>query len=167
MIVRCRKKPVVVEAMRLLGSSDGEAARKVAQWCNGRLDGSFEHPRLIIETLEGDMTALAGDYVIKGVQGEFYPVKTEPDIFSRTYEILGEDDPIEFEEADREKLLNLLYWLRYGMHQVYANTARRGRGIGGQAFTAQCHVIDPELSEQEKLDELDRVLHEARQRGLM
>lgn len=38
----------------------------------------------MIKTLEGDMLATAGDYIIKGVQGEFYPCK--PDIFEATYE---------------------------------------------------------------------------------
>jgi hypothetical protein len=39
---------------------------------------------LIIPTLEGDHTASLGDFIIKGVAGEFYPCK--PDIFERTYE---------------------------------------------------------------------------------
>ena len=41
---------------------------------------------MVIETLEGDMTANVGDYIIKGVQGEFYPCK--PDIFKQTYDEL-------------------------------------------------------------------------------
>ena len=40
--------------------------------------------KLIIPTLEGDHEASVGDYIIKGVQGEFYPCK--PDIFKQTYE---------------------------------------------------------------------------------
>ena len=43
---------------------------------------------LIIPTLEGDMLALDGDYIIKGVNGEFYPCK--PDIFEKTYDIIEE-----------------------------------------------------------------------------
>lgn len=42
---------------------------------------------LTIHTLEGDMLAREGDYIIKGVQGEFYPCK--PDIFEQTYEPVG------------------------------------------------------------------------------
>lgn len=41
---------------------------------------------MYIETLEGTMTASLGDYIVKGVDGEFYPVK--PDIFEQTYEVL-------------------------------------------------------------------------------
>jgi hypothetical protein len=41
-------------------------------------------PHIAIRTLEGTMAALPGDYIIKGVQGEFYPCK--PDIFQSTYD---------------------------------------------------------------------------------
>ena len=41
-------------------------------------------PRIYIKTLEGDLHASVGDYIIKGVNGEFYPCK--PDIFKQTYE---------------------------------------------------------------------------------
>lgn len=55
---------------------------------NSRPDkGHYINPAtglLMIRTMEGDMTASVGDYVIRGVQGEFYPCK--PDIFAATYE---------------------------------------------------------------------------------
>lgn len=81
---RFRKKPVEVEAQQLLGSEDGEAARELARWCDGWIGGSFADPRIGIDTLEGEVTARKGDWIIKGVQGEFYPCK--PDIFAATYE---------------------------------------------------------------------------------
>ena len=87
--IKYRKKPVVIEAMGPLDETNSEEIR---QWCAGierpantptsspiSYDGS-----LIIPTLEGPMSAQLGDYVIKGVQGEFYPCK--PDIFNATYE---------------------------------------------------------------------------------
>lgn len=43
---------------------------------------------VIIHTLEGDMTASAGDYIITGVNGEKYPCK--PDIFEKTYELVDD-----------------------------------------------------------------------------
>lgn len=46
-----------------------------------------ENPVLKIETLEGGMNASVGDYIIKGVNGEYYPCK--PDIFEKTYEEVG------------------------------------------------------------------------------
>lgn len=76
---RYRKKPVVIEAMHF---ADESHSGRIAAWCGG----SNEHsPREVqITTLEGTMTASIGDYVIRGVQGEFYPCK--PDIFEATYE---------------------------------------------------------------------------------
>lgn len=85
-----RKKPVVIEAVQFNGSSTH--AGHIASWIAGDIDCPDKigviHTRditlLDIETLEGTMTATSGDYIIKGVQGEFYPCK--PDIFEKTYE---------------------------------------------------------------------------------
>jgi hypothetical protein len=83
-----RKKPVEVQAMQLLGSEDGSAGRAVAEWCGGSLVGTFDEPHLDIRTLEGIMCANPGDWIIRGVRGEFYPCK--PDIFAETYEAVTE-----------------------------------------------------------------------------
>ena len=93
-----RKKPVVIDAEQWDGKADG--ATPIIDWVlsNGgtatyQCDGTGECPGteashyLVIETLEGSMRASSGDYVIKGVQGEFYPCK--PDIFAETYEKVG------------------------------------------------------------------------------
>lgn len=74
-----RKKPVEVEAMRFETVHDGSL---IANWSGGSNEVSPEQVQ--ITTLEGTMTASLGDYVIRGVQGEFYPCK--PDIFAATYE---------------------------------------------------------------------------------
>lgn len=73
-----RKKPVVVEA-RLF---TGDLIHDIANWCGGDLFPNFSMG-MDIPTLEGVMHVSYGDYVIKGVQGEFYPCK--PDIFLETY----------------------------------------------------------------------------------
>lgn len=73
-----RKKPVVIEARRY--SRNGMEAEEVANWCGGRQTDEG----CVIRTLEGDMLANYGDWIIKGVKGEFYPCK--PDIFVATYE---------------------------------------------------------------------------------
>ena len=78
-----RKKPVTIEAVQL----NIHNVREVAAWCGadwGYTFGSTEPDALDIHTLEGTMAAYIGDYIIKGVQGEFYPCK--PDIFKETYE---------------------------------------------------------------------------------
>ncbi len=79
--MRYTKKPVEIDAWELgfdthcidalLDIMDGKARRGA--------DGS-----IIIQTLEGDMRAVTGDYIIRGVKGEFYPCK--PDIFKMTYD---------------------------------------------------------------------------------
>jgi hypothetical protein len=84
-----RKKPVEIQAMRLTDAPG--VADDVAALCGGRAIRE-ESPRdytdvyiaVDIPTLEGVMRASAGDYVIRGVQGEFYPCK--PDIFRATYD---------------------------------------------------------------------------------
>lgn len=74
-----RKKPVVIEAVQYL--YPGSQAPQLAEWCGGKVgdDGN-----IYIPTLEGVMAVSLNDYVIRGVQGEFYPCK--PDIFEATYD---------------------------------------------------------------------------------
>lgn len=80
-----KKRPVVIEAMQFTGDN----AAEVAAWCGGQIvsaDCSGDGPPYVvrIDTLEGSMLAGRGDYVICGVQGEFYPIKDA--IFRETYE---------------------------------------------------------------------------------
>lgn len=84
-----RKKPVVIEAYEWTGKNSNE----ILSWSTRfRLDDpiflSLNGKSLYINTLEGRMTAQIGDYIIKGVQDEFYPCK--PDIFEATYESADE-----------------------------------------------------------------------------
>lgn len=74
-----RKKPVVIEAVQFDGTFASVESMQIPS-CSQDL-GSHT---LEIETLEGVMTAQSGDWIIKGVKGEFYPCK--PDIFAATYE---------------------------------------------------------------------------------
>ena len=78
---RFRKKPVVIEAIHFIGSND----KQCLQFCPKARDPIDTKPNLIIPTLEGDHLCSVGDWIIKGVKGEFYPCK--PDIFEATYEI--------------------------------------------------------------------------------
>jgi len=78
-----RKKPVVIDALQLTL----ENFEEVKQWCGGK---TWSRPPMravtgiTIPTLEGNMEASFGDWIIQGVKGEFYPCK--PDIFEATYE---------------------------------------------------------------------------------
>lgn len=91
-----RKKPVVVEAIKWDGNR-----HKVMKFCGNLIaknpdeskiafskDGPVEDRKVYIKTLEGTMTVDYGDYIIKGVEGEFYPCK--PEIFHKTYEKVNE-----------------------------------------------------------------------------
>ena len=78
-----RKKPVVIEAMQFTNEMKDRVFHFVTCTCYA-LHDERGNPELVINTLGGDMTASLGDFIIKGVQGEFYPCK--PDIFAATYE---------------------------------------------------------------------------------
>lgn len=78
-----RKKPVVVEAVRWDGNMD-TIEPLLAKSTTRSVCQEFGDPTLIIPTLEGEMRAGVGDWIIRGVRGELYPVK--PDIFEATYE---------------------------------------------------------------------------------
>lgn len=89
-----RKKPIVVEAIQWNGVNRGE----VEMFCGHDnvefkveiLSGSTLGLQLIVKALEGDMVANRGDYIIKGICGEFYSCKEE--IFEKTYELLPKEE---------------------------------------------------------------------------
>lgn len=81
--MKYRKKPVVIEAIQFTGKNGGDVCNFVGKFLAYTADGSGDS-YLSIHTLEGVMRASAGDWIIKGVNGEFYPCK--PDIFEKTYE---------------------------------------------------------------------------------
>ena len=77
-----RKKPVIIEAIQWNGKNLSE----IDNFMGGIVEN--KGTTLVIHTLEGDMEASIGDYIIKGVKGEFYPCK--PNIFAKTYEEVTE-----------------------------------------------------------------------------
>lgn len=85
-----RKKPVLIEAIQL--TSDVAQFWRVYEFMRSDVQEWDDEPfRIRIRTLEGEMWATEGDWVIKGVQGEFYPCK--PDIFAQTYESAARPAP--------------------------------------------------------------------------
>lgn len=80
--MRFRKKPVVIEAEQFTDENKNRCWNFVR--CNCSAEFEDGKPVLKIQTLEGVMVARLGDWIIKGVKGEFYPCK--PDIFEKTYE---------------------------------------------------------------------------------
>ena len=88
MPTKYRKKPVVIEAVQFF--DDNDVIYELSQFIDNQPTRvSYkdpENPKLIIVTLEGEHIASIGDYIIKGVNGEFYACK--PDIFEKTYELV-------------------------------------------------------------------------------
>lgn len=82
MIIKAQKKPIIVEAIEYTGDNK----REIIDFTNGLALTNTCYDHLTIPTLEGDHNCSVGDYVIKGVKGEFYPCK--PDIFLATYDVL-------------------------------------------------------------------------------
>lgn len=83
MVTKYRKKPVTIEALKWLGNNEAEMNAFVPSHQH-----RYEPDGLYIMTLEGDHKANIGDFIVKGVKGEFYPVKS--DIFAMTYEVVEE-----------------------------------------------------------------------------
>jgi hypothetical protein len=99
--MKCRKKPVVIDAVQWTGYNHREMYNfltnnickdkyMTAEGENFYIDHSKVVGGLIIKTLEGEHIASCGDYILKGVRGEFYPCKKE--IFEETYEIVDSSD---------------------------------------------------------------------------
>ena len=85
MTIKATKKPVTIEAVKWTGENSAE----LKDFCGEKVKFFTDFTNLnncaAIETLEGVMSAVPGDFVIKGVNGEFYPCK--PDIFEKTYDV--------------------------------------------------------------------------------
>ena len=108
--MKYRKKPVVIEAFKLnsrglIGEElfwDAVSENRIIIYNFGK-----NYPQdawCEIKTLEGIMVAKTGDYIIRGVEGEFYPCK--PDIFEKTYEVASQQSQLD----DNQKIV--LEWLK-------------------------------------------------------
>lgn len=86
MVNKYRKKPVIIEAIQYTGKNLTEIFKLGME----TLEQGFLSSDLIIPTLEGNMVAKPGDYIIRGIKGEFYPCK--PDIFEQSYELVESKD---------------------------------------------------------------------------
>ena len=99
--IRVRKKPVVVEAMRFVRHGSGTNHKSIQEWAgdaieynpvvleSGSIDGNADDlvdlgPQITIKSREGEIVAKPGDWIIKGVEGEFYPCGAS--IFDATYD---------------------------------------------------------------------------------
>ena len=90
-----RKKPIVIEAMCFSTNNESGSPTmdSIVNWANQgepKCNAWHNGTNIFISTLEGEMMASVGDFIIKGVNGEFYPCK--PDIFAKTYERVDKSD---------------------------------------------------------------------------
>lgn len=90
--MKYRKKPVVIEAIKWTDNTKeiikfcGENCSYDVKASSYEVGKGIPSKQLVIHTLEGDMIASRNDFIIKGVDGEFYPCK--PNIFEETYELV-------------------------------------------------------------------------------
>ena len=92
-MARYRKKPVIIEAVQFNGfnKENGQVdLNERPEWLINEFGKKIiffdKRNTLTIKTLEGNMIANIGDWIIKGVKGEYYPCK--PEIFEATYELI-------------------------------------------------------------------------------
>lgn len=88
--MKYRKKPVVIDAIQL---REPNIPLGIANWCGGKVCGVGDLSKKVwieIKTLEGTMKANYNDWIIMGVNGEFYPCKS--DIFEKTYEAVEKEE---------------------------------------------------------------------------
>lgn len=127
-----RKKPVHVTAKKL---TDRASMLDIVEWIGENHHSHIQHPpeayAVRIDTLEGIMTARIGDYVVRGVAGEFYPVK--PKIFAATYEEIDQDgnrvNSTQYPSSDRTPVLTvpaIIEWLEGKKEDVEANQKKMG-----------------------------------------
>lgn len=109
MIKTYLKKPVEIQAVQWTGDNIEEIKTFQAAGDNHHAMCRV-NDEIVINTLEGDMLASVGDFIIRGVKGEYYPCK--PDIFEATYEEVKKEakqmsiaTDIEFELEDLQELL--------------------------------------------------------------
>ena len=84
MTKKYRKKPVIIEAIQWTGKNADDVMNFICESLPVNREVEVFNSKIAIDTLEGTMFASIDDYIIRGVNGEYYPCK--PDIFEKTYE---------------------------------------------------------------------------------
>jgi hypothetical protein len=119
---RFRKKPVTIEAMQYPGVREWAEAAKVFDWLDEHgVKHRHTNDGLMIQTLEGDMLARPGWWIICGVEGEFYPCA--PEIFEASYEVAEGAGPTVPELLEvLEGAVDCAIWLT-GLGEIPADSA--------------------------------------------
>ncbi len=148
--MKYRKKPVIIDAVEWTGANH-LITETFMKDSGATIDYSEKQLGVIkIPTLEGMMSAQVGDFIIKGVNGEFYPCK--PDIFAKTYEN-GETKFLE--ETFTDRLLKETKELRERLEklQKFLSNKERAIEISGQ------FQYDLLIEQSEYMDKYLKILH--------
>ena len=132
-INKYKKKPIIIEAVQWTGIN----LEEIESFVGDSLDYNYKthwdssdlsNIEVKIKTLEGDHIVSIGDYIIKGVNGEFYPCK--PDIFKKTYESVALTPlyPVSREQVEK-------VWRGYWIHDETASD----KSIDGKFFLPLCN----------------------------
>lgn len=129
--MKYRKKPVVIEAMQFTGDNFNEVYRwglESDRDIGNKFFESRQHMNMGVNTLEGMMTALPGDWIIKGIKGEFYPCK--PDVFEATYEPIAECPPHDWsQDGERCSKCGTKDWMTRSLFTITVTYGSRAFGF--------------------------------------
>lgn len=162
-MTRYRKKPIEIEAVQFTGDNDEDIAKfmKDHDFIRGVDTASTVqgipveyYDYIEIPTLEGKMKAVRGDWIIKGVKGEFYPCK--PDIFDETYEFVD----------GRQKLPNTECPVCHGVLEdeykptIFADFHRMGCFKCGYTIIFEDQINVPEEIHKQRIDMLPDMIRD-------
>ena len=95
--MRYKAKPCEIEAVQWTGHN----LEEIMQFTLDKDNVHIKDGELVVSTLEGDLKASVGDYIIKGLRGEYYPCK--PDVFCKKYEPCGIKEGIRINDKELKK----------------------------------------------------------------
>ncbi len=165
MIQKYQKKPVTIEAIQF----KEESIPTIKDWLGENLLAEARYSSPIhwiyrIKTLEGNMLVTEGDFIIKGVKGEFYPCK--PDIFKMTYEKLREDQLADLlkaynEPETRERLIELRNKEEESSIKFFAKTTEEVIRISKGTFYYKGDEVEDKYEVYERFNEWMTLAEEA------
>ena len=144
--MKARKKSVIVEAVQWKDNNTQE----ILDFCNGNCVEKARGAYLYVTTLEGGHIASVDDYIIKGVNGEFYPCK--PDIFEKTYDVV-DDDEIDL-QLTIEEINALICYISKSIGVFDAdllNTLKLAYMLGEENLSLCINAIDKLQKQKEEL----------------
>jgi len=144
------KKPIIIEAIQWDGMNGNDV---VDFCCDARLKNNDNGLTLSIPTLEGDMIANWNDWIIKGINCEFYPCK--PDIFEKTYSVYDEYTAPENKSEDdkfQQATDNFKMYLNKIFKTIDDNIHNKLWNHLGDVIVAKSHTAPIENKDEKQID---------------